>query len=325
VRGGQLAQGPEVAGLERELAQRLGCAAAAAVSSGSAALELALRALDVGAAHEVIIPTYACDAVYHAVTRCGATPVLADADPETLGLSADDVARRRTARTRAVIVVHPFGLAVDLADFQRLGVALVEDCAQTLGATLGGRPVGARGGLAVCSFYATKLLTTGEGGAVAGPAELVARAHDARDYDERAELAPRFNYKMTDMQAALGRGQLARLDAFIVRRRALAARYRTALARAPRCRVPGDAGERHVYHRFVVAVDRPLDPVLAHLERRGVAARRPVFRPIHRALGLSGYPNAERLWAECLSLPCYPLLTDAEADTVAAALAEALA
>ncbi len=314
-----------MAGLERELAPRLGVAAAAAVSSGSAGLELALRALDVGAGHEVIIPTYACDALYHAVTRCGATPVLADADPETLGLSADGVARRRTARTRAVIVVHPFGRAVDLADFQRLGVALVEDCAQTLGATLGGRPVGARGRLTVCSFYATKLLTTGEGGAVAGPAELVARARDTRDYDEQTELTPRFNYKMTDMQAALGRSQLARLDTFIARRRALAARYRAALARTPRCRVPADAGERHVYHRFVVAVEKPLDPVLAHLERRGVAARRPVFRPIHRALGLSGYPNAERLWAECLSLPCYPLLTDDEADTVAAALVEALA
>jgi len=325
VRGGQLAQGPEVAGLEHELAQRLGVSAAAAVSSGSAALELALRALAVGPGDEVIIPTYVCDAVYQAVTRCGGRPVLADADPETLGLSAEDAARRRTPRTRAVIVVHPFGLAVDLADFQRLGVPLVEDCAQTLGATLGGRQVGAQGGLAVCSFYATKLLTTGEGGAVVGPADLVARARDTRDYDERTELTPRFNYKMTDMQAALGRSQLARLDTFIARRRALAARYRAALARVPRCRVPADAGERHVYHRFVIAVDTPLDPVLAHLERRGVAARRPVFRPIHRALGLSGYPNAERLWSQCLSIPCYPLLTDGEADTVASALAEALA
>jgi dTDP-4-amino-4,6-dideoxygalactose transaminase len=129
---------------------------------------------------------------------------------------------------------------------------------------------------------------------------------------------------MTDMQAALGRSQLGRLDAFIARRRALAARYRAALAGAARCRVSPEAGERHVYHRFVVAIERPLAPVLAHLERRGVAARRPVFRPIHRALGLSGYPNAERLWAESLSLPCYPLLTDGEADTVATALVEAL-
>jgi dTDP-4-amino-4,6-dideoxygalactose transaminase len=325
VRGGQLAQGPEVAAFERELARSLGVPAAAAVSSGSAALELALRALGVGPGHEIIIPTYVCDALYHAVVRCGAAPVLADADPETLGLSAADVARRRTSRTRAVIVVHPFGRGIDLADFQRLGIAVVEDCAQTLGATVGGRLVGARGDITVCSFYATKLLTTGEGGAVAGPADLVAHARDSRDYDGRDELVPRFNYKMTDLQAALGRSQLTRLDAFIARRRALAARYRSALARAPRCRVPEDCGDRHVYHRFVVAVDKPLDPVLAHLERLRVAARRPVFRPIHRALGLSGYPNAERLWDECLSIPCYPLLTDAEADRVTAALTEALA
>src|SRR5262249_20203345 len=162
--------------------------------------------------------------------------------------------------------------------------------------------------------------TTGEGGAVAGPADLVARARDTRDYDERAELAPRFNYKLTDMQAALGRSQLARLDTFIARRRAPASRYRMALPRVPRSRAPDDAGERRVYPRFVVAIDRPLQPVLAHLEGRGVAARRPVFRPIHQALGLSGFPTAERLWSQCLSLPCYPLLTDGEADTVAAAL-----
>ena len=120
-------------------------------TDGSAALELALRALDVGPGHEVIIPTYACDALFHAVTRCGAAPVLADADPETLGLSAADAGRRRTARTRAAIVVHPFGRAVDLDDFKPLGVALVEDCAQMLGAILGDRTVGAQGGLAVCS------------------------------------------------------------------------------------------------------------------------------------------------------------------------------
>ena len=272
VRGGHLAQGPEVASFERGLAQRLGVAAAAAVSSGSAALELALRALDVGPGHEVIIPTYACDAVYHAVTRCGATPVLADADPETLGLSAADATRRRTARTRAVIVVHPFGLAVDLDDFQALGVALVEDCAQTLGATLGGRPVGARGGLAACSFYATKLLTTGEGGAVTGRAELVARARDARDYDERTDLAPRFNYKMTDMQAALGQSQLARLDAFIARYRAASARRRA---------VPGGARTR---------------PALPRPGRRGRAPRVPPLRGRHRVPADShpGPPRAAR-------------------------------
>src|SRR5438132_12732052 len=139
VRGGQLAQGPEVASFEGELARLLGAAGAAAVSSGSVGLELALRTLAVGPGHEVIVPTYACDAVYHAVTRCGATPVLADADPETLGPAAKDVARRLTRRTRAVVVVHPFGLGLDLDEFLALGVPVVEDCAHAIGARVAGR------------------------------------------------------------------------------------------------------------------------------------------------------------------------------------------
>jgi dTDP-4-amino-4,6-dideoxygalactose transaminase len=324
VRSGRLAQGAEVEAFERELATRLGVAAVAAVSSGSAALELALRALDVGPGDEVVVPTYACDALHHAVTRCGAAPVLADADPETLGPSAKDVAHRLTPRVRAVVVVHPFGLAVDLDAFLALGVPIVEDCAQAIGARVAGRPVGSRGALAVGSFYATKLLTTGEGGAVAGPAERVARVRDARDYDEREGLVPRFNFKLTDIQAALGRSQLGRLDAFIARRRAIAARYRALLSSVAGCRPPRDQGERHVFHRFVVAVERPLGPLIDCLRERGVAARRPVFRPIHRALGLAGYPEADRLWNQCLSLPCYPSLGDAEVGAVGAAVAEVL-
>lgn len=324
VRSGRLAQGPEVAAFEQELSACLGVEAVAAVGSGSAALELALRALGIGPAHEVIIPTFVCDALHHAVTRCGATPVLADADPTTLSLAADDAKRRLTRRTGGLIVPHAFGLAVDLEPFRALGVPLVEDCAQTLAARVDGRPVGGLGDVAVCSFYATKMLATGEGGAVAGPAPRVRLVREARDYDEQEDLAERFNYKLTDMQAALGRNQLARLDVFVARRRAVAARYRARLTGLP-CRLPPDAGERHVYHRFVVMIDRPVAAVIERLAARGVAARRPVFRPLHRALGQQGYPEAERLWAHGLSLPCYPSLTDDEIDSVAAALGEALA
>jgi perosamine synthetase len=323
VRSGQLAQGPEVAAFEREMAGRVGVAAAAAVSSGTAALELALRALDVGPGAEVIVPTYVCDALHHAVTRCGATPVLADADPATLTLSAREAKRRVGSRTRAIVVPHAFGLAVDLGPFEALGVPVVEDCAQALGARVGGRAAGSLGRLAVGSFYATKLLTTGEGGMVFGPDELIARVRDGRDYDERAELVPRFNAKLTDMQAALGRSQLRRLDAFVARRRAIAADYRRRLAGLA-CRPPADAGAAHVYHRFVIEVDVPVPSVLDAMHARGVTARRPVFRPLHRALGLDGYREAERLWHACVSLPCYPGLTDDEVATVAAALAEAL-
>jgi perosamine synthetase len=323
IRDGHIAQGAEVAAFERELAGRLGVAAAVAVSSGSAALELALRVLGVGPAAEVLVPSYACDALHHCVSRCGATAVLVDADPATLSLSADDAERRLTARTRAVIVHHAFGLAVDMEAFARLRVAVIEDCAQALGAVVDGRPVGGRGRVAVGSFYATKMLTTGEGGVLAGPADLVAHARDLRDYDERHDLVPRFNYKMTDMQAALGRSQLARLDAFIARRRAVAARYRARLADVP-CRLPPDAGPRHVFHRFVVETPAPVEAVIARMAAAGVAARRPVFRPLHHALGLTGYPDAERLWAACLSLPCYPSLADGEVDAAAEALRQAV-
>jgi perosamine synthetase len=324
VRRGWVAAGPEVAGFERELARGLGTEAAVAVSSGSAALELALHALGVGSGDEVVIPTYVCDALHHAVTRTGATPVLADADPATLSLSAADTTSRLTPRTRCIILPHAFGLAADVAPFLALGVPVIEDCAQTLGARLGGRPVGSLGTLAVCSFYATKLLTTGEGGAVAGPAALLDRVRDRRDYDERDDLAPRFNAKLSDLAAALGRGQLARFDGFVARRRAIAARYRERL-RGVRCVTPAETGPRHVYHRFVVETDERPEAVQAALAARGVAARRPVYRPAHRALGLSGFPEAERLWARAVSLPCYPTLTDDEVDAVATALREVLA
>jgi dTDP-4-amino-4,6-dideoxygalactose transaminase len=271
-----------------------------------------------------VIPSYVCDALHHAVRRVGATPVLADADPATLSLSAKDAEARITARTRGLIVPHAFGFATDLAPFLALGVPVIEDCAQALGARVEGKPAGAAGTLAVCSFYATKLLTTGEGGAVAGPAPLVARVRDLRDYDEREDLAPRVNAKLTDVAAALGRSQLARFDTFLARRRAIAARYRARLAGAP-CALPSDVGPRHVFHRFVVEIERPIEAVQAALAARGVAARRPVFRPAHRALGLSGFPESDRLWQRALSIPCYPALTDAEADTVVEAVREVLA
>jgi perosamine synthetase len=321
LRRGQLAQGPEVEDFEREVAERVGVAAAAAVASGTAALELALRALDVGPGADVIVPSYACDALHHAVVRCGARPVLADADPATLSMSALDAKRRLGPRTRALVVPHAFGLAADLGPFEALGVPIVEDCAQALGARIGERAAGSLGHLSVCSFYATKLIATGEGGMVLGPPDLIARVRDTRDYDEREDLAPRSNAKLTDMQAALGRSQLRRLDGFVARRRAIAAEYRRRLAGLP-CRAPAEAGAAHVYHRFVVRVETEPEDVLDAMRARGVTVRRPVFRPLHRALGLAGYAEAERLWNTCVSVPCYPALTDDEVDQVAAALVD---
>jgi dTDP-4-amino-4,6-dideoxygalactose transaminase len=271
----------------------------------------------------VIVPTYACDALHHAVVRAGARPVPADVDPRTHALALDDVRRRLGPRTRAVVLVHAFGRAVDPGPFAALGVPLIEDCAQALGAVVCGRAAGAGGAAAVCSFYATKLITTGEGGLVGGAPAVVERVRRGREYDEQPLLEPRANAKLTDVQAALGRSQLGRLDSFVARRRAIAARYRAGLAGAA-CALPEDAGAAHVYHRFVVEVARPLDAVIGALAARGVTARRPVFRPLHHAAGGGRYPEADRLWERSLSLPCYPSLTDGEVDVVVTALREAL-
>jgi len=325
VRSGQLAQGAEVAALEADLGGFLGLPPGVAVTSGTAALHLALVGLDVGPGHEVILPSYVCVAPLHAVEYVGATPRLADVDPRSYNLDPADVRRRMTRRTRAIIVPHLFGLPADLDALLELGVPLIEDCAQALGATYRGRPVGGFGVVSILSFYATKLLTTGEGGMILSrDRSLLRRLRDLRDYDERRRHALRYNYKLTDLQAALGRSQLKRFPAALARRAAIAARYRRAWASLP-LRLPEPDGLRtHAYHRFAAAVPGRATTVARLLYTHGVSARPPVFQPIHRTLGLAGFPGAEEAWRHALSLPLYPGLTAREQAQVVRAVRRAL-
>jgi len=324
VRSGRLAQGAEVAALEAELSGFLGLPPGVAVSSGTAALHLALVGLGLGPGHEVILPSYVCVAPLHAVEYAGATPRLADIDPRTFNLDPADVRRRMTRRTRAVIVPHLFGLPADLDALLALGVPLIEDCAQALGATYRGSPVGGFGVASILSFYATKLLATGEGGMILSrDRSLLGRLRDLRDYDERRRHALRYNYKLTDLQAALGRSQLVRFPAALARRAAIAARYRRAWASLP-IRLPEPEGlGTHSYHRFVATVPGRATTVARRLHSLGVTARPPVFEPIHRTLGLSGFPGAEEAWRHALSLPLYPGLTAREQAQVVQALRRA--
>jgi dTDP-4-amino-4,6-dideoxygalactose transaminase len=321
MRAGWIAQGEKVAELERVLAKVTGQAEGVAVSSGTAALYLALAALGIGRGDEVVFPSYVCTALWHAVTLAGATSVLVDIEPETYLPSPQAVARAITRKTKAVIVPHLFGLPADPEALMFPGIAVVEDCAQTLGVSVRGRPVGSLGDLTVCSFYATKLLTTGEGGMVLGRSEpLMARIRAFRQYDAQNELGPAFNYKLTDLQAAIGLCQTARLETFLARRRAIAARYAEAVQRAgvaPPC-VP--SGREHAYYRFVVRLPGPVAPVLERAEAHGISCRRPIFRPIHRYLGLAGFPESDDAWEHALSIPLYPALTDAEVDRIVQAI-----
>jgi dTDP-4-amino-4,6-dideoxygalactose transaminase len=318
LRSGRVAQGPEVAGFEAEVAARMGLRGGVAVSSGTAALHLALLALEVGPGDAVLIPSYTCAALLQAVRLAGAEPILADVDPGSGNLDPEAARRARTPRCRAVILVHAFGWPAEVETLRDLGLPIIEDCAQAIGATAAGRAVGSVGEAAVCSFYATKVVATGEGGMVlSGRPEILAAARDLRAYDEAPDPRLRFNYKMTDLQAALGRVQLGRLDDFLARRAAIADTYRKALADAPVLLPPGLPGR--IYHRFVVRVPGGLETPLDAFARRGIGCRRPVHTPLHRLLGREGFPGAEEAWRTSLSLPCAPALTEAEVARVAEA------
>ncbi len=182
LRSGQVAGGSAVAQFERGMAAYLALQGGVAVSSGTVALELALRALGVGSGDNIILPSYVCSAPWLAVQRVGAQARIVDIDPESYNLDPQKVRKARTSRTRAVIVPHMFGLPADLTGLQSLGIPMIEDCAQTLGAVEQGRAVGTVGLLTVCSFYATKLLCTGEGGMVLSKdADLLERVRALRE------------------------------------------------------------------------------------------------------------------------------------------------
>jgi perosamine synthetase len=326
VRSGLLAQGAEVAAFEQEVGEMFALPPGVATSSGTAALHLALIGLGIGPGDEVILPSYVCVSPLLAIQYVGATPRLADVDPATFNLDPTDVRRRLTRRTRAIIVPHLFGLPADLSELLRCGVPLVEDCAQALGAAYRGRPVGTHGAVAIASFYATKLLTTGEGGMVLSrDHRILAHLRDLRDYDERPRHALRYNYKLTDFQAALGRSQFRRFPAMLRQRQAIADRYRRAWRDLP-VELPTPVQDCiPVYHRFVLRVPGSAQTTTARLLPQGVTARRPVFRPLHRLLGLDGYPGSEQAHRRAVSVPIYPGLTRLEEGRVVSALRSVLA
>lgn len=309
---------------EASVAETLGVSGAAAVSSGTAALYLSLRALGVGSRDEVLLPSYVCSALIHATEATGATARLVDVDPETFNMAADDARRRLRRRTKAVIVPHLFGLPADLDELLALGPAVIEDCAQTLGVPYHGRPTGSFGTATICSFYATKLVAAGEGGMVASfSSTLLAKIRDGRAYDERRRIVPSFNFKLSGLHAALGLSQLRRLPLILSRRRRIASRYDHALAGLPWHRPTPPADRGHAYYRYVVRIPGGVDRIMARLLAAGVQARRPVFYPLHRSIGQTGFPVTDRLWREALSLPIYPGLTERELRRIVAAIVRA--
>jgi dTDP-4-amino-4,6-dideoxygalactose transaminase len=271
--------------------------------------------MKIGPGDEVIFPSYVCTALLNAVRYVGAKPVLAEIDPDTLNIDPANVKKRLSARTKAVIAPHLFGLPADIDAITAMGVPVIEDCAQSVGAVIDGRRVGAFGHAAVFSFYATKVITTGEGGmVVSDDLTLLERIRDLKEYDGKKSNRVRYNYKMTDMQAAMGMAQLQRLATFIARRRTIARKYDEAFRALP-VRLPkSDSG--HIYYRYLIRLAGDVNEPVRKLAKHGIESAIPVHLPLHRHLNLDGYHVTEELWKRSLSIPIYPSLTENEIKRV---------
>jgi len=324
ISSGNLAQGERVEAFEQAFADSVGNSPAVAVSSGTAALHLSLLALGIGKGDEVIIPSFVCSALLNAVNYVGATPILADIGHNTYNIDPEDVEHRVTGHTRAVILPHIFGEVADLKRFLEMGIPIVEDCAQAVGARYRGQCVGSFGTISMFSFYATKVMTTGEGGMVVSEAEdLLATVRELRDYDERTPYRVRYNYKMTDVQAALGLSQLKKLPDFISRRTAIAMQYSEAFSDLPVGLPDIRSDGSSIYYRYVIMLKERVDQFIEEMAASGVVCCRPVFRPIHDLLGAQALPRTEKAWQRAVSIPIYPALNDQEIDHIIKAVRHA--
>jgi perosamine synthetase len=310
-----------------------------ATNNGTTALHLALAALGVGPGDEVIVPALTYIATANAVTYCGATPVFADVAPDTMNLDPADIEHRITPRTKVIIPVHLYGHPADMTPIMaiadRHGLKVVEDAAEAHGAQVDGRPVGSIADVGVFSFFGNKIVTTGEGGAVTTDDDALARRlrllrGQGMDLERRywfTEIG--FNYRMTNVAAAIGVAQIERIDQMLARRHQIAARY-TELLRSDRgITLPIERPDARrvdwLYTVLVHGFTTEQRNTLIDLLRADGIETRPVFYPLHVMPPyitdpIASFPVSERLGAEGISLPTHTLLTDDEVATVCRAL-----
>jgi perosamine synthetase len=343
LRSGQLSLGPRVGAFEEQFARHVGAAHASAVSSGTAGLHLALRAVGVGDGDEVVTSPFSFVASANAAVYERARPVFADIDRATLTLDPAAAAAAVTDRTRALLPVHIFGWPCAMEPLEALGLPIVEDACEALGARYAdGGAVGGRGHAAVFGFYANKQLTTGEGGMVTTASAAVKERIDSERNQGRAPNMAwldhdrlGFNYRLSDIACAIGRAQLDRLEEMLAARARVAGRYREALAGIEELDLPCPDGGGVVRGWFVFVVQLPRgvdrDATIRGLASQGIQSK-PYLPAIHlmsyyrEAFGHreGEFPVCEDVAARSLALPFFPEMSDGQVERVAGALAGVL-
>ena len=317
----RLASGALVEKFEESFSSYIGLRYGIATQSGSSALHLALLSLNIGKGDEIIIPSYVCTAVLNAVMYTGAMPCLVDIDSGDFNICPGEIKKKLNRRTKAVIVPHMFGTGADMNALLNLGVPLIEDGALSLGATFRGRKLGSFGRFSVFSFYATKMITTGEGGMILTDSKLLAdKVKDWRNYDRKRHYRTRYNYKMNEIQASLGLSQLSRLEEFIRKRRRIAGLYDKALFSNREVILPRPLRDRdHVYYRYTIRI-KGAGRYIKRIISRGIECKSPVFKPLHRYLHLrdADFPHTSQAAKAAVSIPIYPSLSMEKAKFIAA-------
>ena len=323
---GQLTMGPKVEELEALLARAAGTEHAVAVSSGTAALHIAVLALGIGDRDEVLVPAYTFPATANVVALAGARPVLVDVDPVTMNMDPAEAARRVTPKTKALLAVHLFGRPARLEELPDL--PLIEDAAGALGAEHRGRLCGGLGLLGCFSFHPRKIVTTGEGGAVTTNDDALAervrslRHHGwspSNAYDDMPAGA--YNYRLSDVLAALGIPQLRRLEELLAGRERVAAGYAERLAGLPITLPEADEGDRHGWQAYVVQLDGR-DAVMEALRAQGIQCQIGTYalQRLGAYRDQGRFPGAEAAFERALALPLHSRLEDSDLDRVAEAL-----
>lgn len=321
--------GRYVTEFEKSLAKYCDAKYAVSTSNGTVSLHLALAAAGIGKDDEVIIPSLTFVATASSVVYTGARPVFVDVDPQTWCIDPNLIEERITKKTKAIIPVHIYGHPCDMYPItdiaRKYNLLVIEDCAEAHGALYRGRKVGSIGDMGCFSFYGNKIITTGEGGMVTvNNKRLFERLQYLKDHAMTKKkryyhTCIGFNYRLTNMQAAVGLAQLERIEDFIEKKRKIASWYNRRLAGIPGIKTPPEKPwVRNVYWMYSILVDRNRDRFIKKLLQKGIDTR-PFFYPVHKLppykIKLS-LPNTERISKEGLNLPSYPALKEHEVEYI---------